>query len=268
MPALKWELLSEVSQEVSREAANKKSFLFLDSYPALKQGWEPAGWGEPFLWIWSWGLGRLAGLACIESWLGPSPSKLGFPFDFKNSIWSQSSKLEASCVKTVWGETWTRAWLWVRMWLVEMKPAGEGEKAKRFGLGIRLFFSALAARGMLGVENYWKAEFFWQRDASLLTTPRCKEDLAPKVILCRGTLSQRLVSGEKNKGKGKKNSQQKTLRKSKSWLMLHSKLWESVVTIARCCTRRAAGTEIQVTLQTPWPGCWGLGEKPCHQMQK
>lgn len=39
--------------------------------------------------------------------LGCSPC-LGFPFDFKNYFWSQSGKLEASCVKTLWGETWTR----------------------------------------------------------------------------------------------------------------------------------------------------------------
>lgn len=97
------------AQEVSREAANKKSLLFLDPCSALKQGCEPAGWGEPWLQIQSQALGRLAGLARAESWLAPSPSMLGFPFGFKSSLWSQTNKLEASCVKTVWGETWSRA---------------------------------------------------------------------------------------------------------------------------------------------------------------
>lgn len=188
------------AQEVSREAANKKSLLFLDPCSALKQGCEPAGWGEPWLQIQSQALGRLAGLARAESWLALLPPCLAFllvlkaPFGAKPANWRP----------VVWRQCGERPgaeqWLWAGMWLQEMMPAREGEKKnKSFGLGIRLFFTALAARGMLGVEIYWKTEFFWQRYASLLTTPHCEEDLAPKQSnsVLRRSLPKICLRGEK-----------------------------------------------------------------------
>lgn len=141
-----------------------------------------------------------AGWACTESWLAPSPSMLGFPFVSKISIWSQSNRLETSCVKTVWGEPWTTSA--AVSWDVtggDEACRGRRKKNKCFGLVTRLFFPALAARGMLGVESCWKGEFFWQRHASPLTTPHCEEDLAPKQSnsVLRSSLPKICLRGEK-----------------------------------------------------------------------
>lgn len=74
------------------------------------------------------------------------PPCLGFPLDFKNYVWSQSGKLGASCVKTLWGETWTRVTpvSWDASCGVE--ACREGGKKMCFGVGIRLLIPAFGCQ--------------------------------------------------------------------------------------------------------------------------